>query len=1143
LRPYLTELEQRVVLSYSFPEISGITFDTSGDVFVSYDSTTRSSIQQQSVAEVGADGYLVSADVFTTSGSSAVPGVLTTVGSSASLPGITNPANILELEPNGDLFDFNPSGGGSTTPYDVLSSYAAGATHVYDVQTGSFADLSGKINLADATYGDFGVYDSSLVVSAESNDWDFVMRVTYASQVPGTATILVASPASDGLTAAPGGVAVGPQGTVLATLPYLPSGATTAIHVPVGFNLFYDQGNDPQPLIPSLGLTTLPDMDSAGITVDSEDNFILALTDSSLYGGGAGVAHVNSALTAFLADPITETPNAITYQEVDGTNYLALTEPDQESYQIAGELPLFSGQVTPDQLRSAYGINQISFTGPDGTTVAGTGAGQTIAIVEEGVDPTLEADLETFDQFFDIPNPPSFQVVDQNGVTTENDSIVGEASLDVEWAHAIAPDASIIVYDAAYEPNDGTTSYLNLIDAMHEASLLPGVSVVTLSYGEPEYALSESGITETQLDSNFTTTGVTFLAASGDSGAYGDGGNEVAVNYPSASPDVVSVGGTSIVIDSAGDYPGTGSTGEIGWGSGTSSGSDGGSGGGLSTVEPEPAWQTGVVSTNLDSTGARALPDVAMDSGVAQEYDVFTSTLSGSSVSANAVGWLGDAGTSAASPIWAGLIAIANQGRALAGGTPLTGYTQTLSALYSLPSADFHDILHGSNGYTAGAGYDLVTGLGTPVANLLVPALASYQLPSQVAISTEPPSTIGTGELFGFQAKVEDSSGDAVSGGSVTIALTNPDGAILGGTLTAPIVDGTATFTDLSLNQPGTFTLTATITNTSISTATKSITVTQTTNASRTVVTGTSSTIFGQAITLEATVSVVSPGTGVPTGDVTFTDGASNLGTLELSDGVARLTTTPAAAGTETITITYGGSTEDQPSSTTFVVTIAPATPTLTWGVPASLTAGTPLSAAELDATASFEGAPLDGQFHYSPAIGTILAAGNGQILTVTFEPTNATDFKAVTASVPINVVAPAVSTTVEVVGEQALFERKPNKKGKPAGKAVLTGFAFRVSGALDALTAENAANYQLDTVTTRKVKKKTELVRRPITKFTVSYNPADDEIDILLTAKQTFPTGGQITIGNGVIGEAGAPLSGTTVFTITKGGKGVEPA
>ena len=125
-----------------------------------------------------------------------------------------------------------------------------------------------------------------------------------------------------------------------------------------------------------------------------------------------------------------------------------------------------------------------------------------------------------------------------------------------------------------------------------------------------------------------------------------------------------------------------------------------------------------------------AVPDVAMDSGVAQEYDVFSSTLSASSEDpkAMAVGWLGDAGTSAASPIWAGLIAIADQGRALEGGAPLTGYTQTLPALYSLPSADFHDIVYGSNGYSAGPGYDLVTGLGTPVANLLVPALASYQL-------------------------------------------------------------------------------------------------------------------------------------------------------------------------------------------------------------------------------------------------------------------------------------------------------------------------------------------------------------------------------------------------------------------------------
>ena len=129
------------------------------------------------------------------------------------------------------------------------------ASKVFDVQTGTISTLSSHISLANATFGDFGVDGSSLVVSAESNGWDFVMRVTYGPEGPGTATILVASPASDGLPASPGGVAVDPQGTVLATLPYLPGGATTAIHVPVGFNLFYDQGNSPQPYMPTLGLT------------------------------------------------------------------------------------------------------------------------------------------------------------------------------------------------------------------------------------------------------------------------------------------------------------------------------------------------------------------------------------------------------------------------------------------------------------------------------------------------------------------------------------------------------------------------------------------------------------------------------------------------------------------------------------------------------------------------------------------------------------------------------------------------------------------------------------------------------------------------------------------------------------------------
>ena len=400
-----------------------------------------------------------------------------------------------------------------------------------------------------------------------------------------------------------------------------------------------------------------------------------------------------------------------------------------DTYTIAGELPLFSGQVSPAQLRHAYGIDQISFTGPGGTTVTGDGSGQTIAIVEEGVDPTLGADLTTFDQFFGIPAPPSFQVVDQNGVTTQNLDIVGEASLDVEWAHAVAPGASIIVYNAAYDPNNATASFENLIAAMQQASKLPGVSVVTLSYGEPESSLAASGLNQQSFDSNFTTPGVTFLAASGDSGIYGNGGRQVAADYPAASPNIVSVGGTSIVIDAAGDYPGTGSSGEVAWGDGTQSGTARGR-----RRRPERRRARAGVAERRRPRQHGSRPALARCPTSRWTPGPPRNTTSSRARSAalrsrpSAVGWLGDAGTSAASPIWAGLIAIADQGRVLAGGTPLTGYTQTLPALYSLPAADFHDILHGNNGDPAGPGYDLATGLGTPVANLLVPALAGYGL-------------------------------------------------------------------------------------------------------------------------------------------------------------------------------------------------------------------------------------------------------------------------------------------------------------------------------------------------------------------------------------------------------------------------------
>src|SRR5262249_9041556 len=124
LRPSLLRLEPRVVPTLTFPGIAGIAFDAPRDVFISYNSTTRSSGQQQSVAEVGfnanlINGNLISASVFSTTGASADPGALTAVGTSASLPSISGSGNILELEPDGQLYVFNPAGG-TSSQYDNL---------------------------------------------------------------------------------------------------------------------------------------------------------------------------------------------------------------------------------------------------------------------------------------------------------------------------------------------------------------------------------------------------------------------------------------------------------------------------------------------------------------------------------------------------------------------------------------------------------------------------------------------------------------------------------------------------------------------------------------------------------------------------------------------------------------------------------------------------------------------------------------------------------------------------------------------------------------------------------------------------------------------------------------------------------------
>ena len=382
---------------------------------------------------------------------------------------------------------------------------------------------------------------------------------------------------------------------------------------------------------------------------------------------------------------------------------------------------------TPKLLRKAYGMDAVKFG-----TVTGDGTGQTIAIVDAYDDPTIAADLKTFDKAYGLSDPPSFKVVSQTGSTTnlpdtdpagagsENGTWETETALDVEWAHAVAPKANLVLVEA----DDDTT----LFDAVAYARTAPNVTVVSMSWGGDEYK-TDAGY----YDKLFTTpsghANVTFVASAGDSGAYSAYDPDTkAVSYPAASVNVLSVGGTSLYTKSDGTY-----VGEDGWGYDTDSGYYGGGGGGISKYAKQPAYQTGVVT---QSKTYRTVPDVALDADSYTGVDIIDSYDNGDNTPME----LG--GTSLAAPLWAGVIAVADQGRVIANLKPLDGPTQTLPYLYKLASTNFHDVTTGSNGFSAAKGYDLVTGLGTPIVNKLAVALA--------AVGATPTATPVTGTLLAW---------------------------------------------------------------------------------------------------------------------------------------------------------------------------------------------------------------------------------------------------------------------------------------------------------------------------------------------------------------------------------------------------------
>jgi subtilase family serine protease len=348
----------------------------------------------------------------------------------------------------------------------------------------------------------------------------------------------------------------------------------------------------------------------------------------------------------------------------------------------------------PVSVSQAYGFNQIYF---NNGTVAGNGSGQTIAIADAYNQPDIASDLQAFDNAFGLP-AANLRVVNQSGgsnLPAGNSSWGMEISLDVEWAHAMAPGANILLVEA------NSSSESDLLSAVQYAAAQPGVSVVSMSWGGGEFW------SESYYDSYFTTPaghqGVAFIASSGDRGA--------PPSYPAVSPNVLAVGGTSLYLN------GSSYGSESAWS---------GSTGGISAYEPQPSYQRGIVT---QSTTQRTSPDVSYAADPNTGMSVYDSygTPSGAP-------WLQVGGTSAGAPQWAALVAIADQGRALNGLGTLSSGTQLLPMLYQLPSSDFHDVTSGySSGnprYSAGPGYDLVTGLGSPYANRIVAALSNQALTS-----------------------------------------------------------------------------------------------------------------------------------------------------------------------------------------------------------------------------------------------------------------------------------------------------------------------------------------------------------------------------------------------------------------------------
>ncbi len=327
-----------------------------------------------------------------------------------------------------------------------------------------------------------------------------------------------------------------------------------------------------------------------------------------------------------------------------------------------------------------------------------SGVGQTIGIVELGGGYRL-ADLKAYFKTLGLATPAITAVLVDGGknAPSKASSADGEVMLDIEVAASVAPGAKVAVY---FAPNTDQGFIDAITTAVHDTTNKP--SVISISWGGPESTWTQQSLTA--LDAacqSAAALGITITVAAGDDGST-DGGTGNNVDFPASSPHVLACGGTEL------DANGETIISEVVWNE--LANQEGATGGGVSKVFALPPWQANAnVPKPGGDVGGRGVPDVAGDADPTTGYTI---RVDGQT---SVIG-----GTSAVAPLWAGLVAVANQQL----GTPV-GFIQP--AIYAARAiAAFNDIQVGNNGaFSAGPGWDACTGLGSPIASKLIPLLSA----------------------------------------------------------------------------------------------------------------------------------------------------------------------------------------------------------------------------------------------------------------------------------------------------------------------------------------------------------------------------------------------------------------------------------